>query len=308
MLLNATHQMWSTLAPAGQDAIDIARVFWIMAIGGGVIWSVVAALLLHAHRRHRGRWSDGAGIRLIVMGGVAIPVVVLAALLLSGLPVLSQQLAPAPADAWRVHVSGEQWWWRIRYEQRDGSFVELANELRLPRGQAAEVMLTSTDVIHSFWVPSLAGKVDMVPGRINRLTLEPLQAGTYRGVCAEYCGDSHARMSFVVQVVEPEEFISWLGAQASQAAVRALPLFTTAGCAACHAIRGTGATSTIGPDLTHVGSRLTIGAGTLPNTHDNLARWIANPHAVKPGALMPPFSGLPPGDVRALANYLRELR
>jgi cytochrome c oxidase subunit II len=310
MLLNAPMRMWSTLAPAGQDAAEVSRLFWIMLSGGAVIWSLVAGLLIYANWRRRALWSARRGVWLIVVGGVAVPSVVLAALLAYGMPVLAGQQAAAAAGSLRVHVSGEQWWWRIRYELADGAFLEVANELRLPLGQVTEVVLTSADVIHSFWVPSLAGKVDMIPGRLTRLTLEPTRAGRFRGVCAEYCGASHARMAFAVDVVEPADFAAWLAAQARPS----LPdeagpaLFSAAGCASCHTIRGTSAAATIGPDLTHVGSRFAIGAGALPNTRDNLARWIADPHAIKPEVLMPPFRGLSQDDLGALASYLRELR
>lgn len=313
MVLNATLRMWSTLAPAGQDAAEVWALLQIMLAGGLAIWAVVAGLLLYANRRGRATWSERSGVRLIVAAGVIFPALVLAALLAVGLPVLQGQQSASPAAALRVHVTGEQWWWRVRYEYpqgAQGSYVELANELRLPRGRVTEVILTSADVIHSFWVPSIAGKMDMLPGRVTRLTLEPLENGTFFGVCAEYCGASHARMSFAVQVMEPDAFNGWLAAQAAAAsdATDGPRLFSRAGCAACHSIRGTAAVATIGPDLTHVGSRITIAGGALPNTEENLARWIANPHAIKPEALMPPFGGLPEHDRLALAEYLRGLR
>lgn len=303
--------MLSTLQPAGRDAVEIARLFWIMAAGATVVWLVVTVLALHALRQQRSLWSERAGNWLIAAGGVVVPLVALGGLLLFGMPALRRQLAAAPgAGSLRVHVTGEQWWWRVRYERAGAAPVELANELRLPRGQSAEVVLTSADVIHSFWVPSLAGKVDMLPGRTTRLTLEPHTIGTFRGVCAEYCGESHARMAFAVEVMEPAAFDMWLVAQARPADSNAsgARLFETAGCGACHAIRGTGADATIGPDLTHVGSRLTLAGGALPNTADNLARWIARPDLIKPGSLMPPFAGLPAEDVRSLVAFLQGLR
>ncbi len=310
MLLNAPLPMWSTLAPAGQDAAEVSRLFWMMFCGGAFIWSVVATLLVYANWHARSQWSEQRGVWLIAIGGVAIPSVVLAALLAYGLPVLSGQQAAPPVGALRVHVVGEQWWWRVAYERPDGSRLAIANELRLPLGQVTEIVLTSADVIHSFWVPALAGKVDMIPGRVTRLTLEPTATGQFRGVCAEYCGTSHARMSFAVDVVEPADFAAWLDAQARPSTPNGEgpALFRSAGCASCHTVRGTSAAATIGPDLTHVGSRFAIGAGALPNTHENMVRWIADPHAIKPDVLMPPFRGLSNEDLGALANYVRELR
>ena len=303
--------MWSTLEPAGRSAAEVVSLLGLMTIGAAAIWLAVTWLAVHATRTHRAKWSERAGLWLIVVGGVALPLVALSALLIVGLPELSRQLSAAPPGTLRVHVNGEQWWWRVRYERPGAPPLELANELRLPRGQPIEVILTSTDVIHSFWVPSLAGKVDMIPGRVTRLILEPDRAGSFRGVCAEYCGASHARMGFAVEVMEPDAFARWLDAQAQPA--RALDTagaraYVSSGCAACHTVRGTAADASIGPDLTHVGSRLTLAAGALPNTIESLERWIANPAAFKPGSQMPPFAGLGAADLRAIAAYLKDLQ
>lgn len=303
--------MWSTFESAGRGAAEVAGLLGMMTLGAGVIWVLVTMLALHAMRPNRARWTERAGLRLIAGGGVVLPILVLSALLLIGMRELSRQLMAAPAGAVRVHVSGEQWWWRVRYEQPGGPPIELANELRLPRGQVSEVVLSSVDVIHSFWVPSLAGKMDMIPGRVTRLVLEPERTGFYRGVCAEYCGASHARMGFGVEVMEPPAFAKWIAAQARATAVLDTPgsrIFASAGCAACHTVRGTGATASIGPDLTHVGSRLTIAGGALPNTIEHLERWLANPAAIKPGSLMPPFGSLASADLRALAAYMKDLQ
>jgi cytochrome c oxidase subunit 2 len=239
---------------------------------------------------------------------------VLAALLAYGMPTLARQMDTRAEPSVRVTVIGEQWWWRVRYQRPDGTDVELANEIRLPRDRVTAVTLTSTNVIHSFWIPALAGKVDMTPGRITQLTLEPLVTGTYRGVCAEYCGASHARMAFIAEVMEPDAFEQWLSAQAAPATPSASDVsagaaaFLRNGCAACHTIRGSPAVSTIGPDLTHMGSRQTIAAASLPNHTDDVARFIASPAHIKPGALMPPFGMLPPDELRIIAEYLRSLQ
>lgn len=302
--------MLSTLQPAGTDAAEIARLFWIMVAGGAVVWLAFTLLALHASRSRHTRWSERAGVRLIIGGGIAAPAVVLGALLLYGMPKLSRQMAAAPPDSVRVQVSGEQWWWRVAYQREGQPPVVLANELRLPRGVVSEIVLTSADVIHAFWVPALAGKIDMIPGRTTRITLEPNAAGTFRGVCAEYCGASHARMAFVVQVVEPADFTAWLERQ-SQPARRdpaGEAAFASAGCAACHDVRGAGSGASIGPDLTHVGSRLSLAAGTLPNTTEALLRWIAEPAHIKPESLMPPFRALPAAELQQLAEYMRLLQ
>jgi cytochrome c oxidase subunit II len=304
--------MSGALATAGRDADEIARLFWIMTAAAAIIWIAVTALALHATRRRRPQWSERGGLLLVAIGGFVAPAIVLAGLLALGMPALRRQLAAAPADSLRVTVIGEQFWWRVRYSASDGTEVDVANEVRLPRGRTIEVTLTSTNVIHSFWIPSLAGKMDMVPGRLTRLTLEPSTTGLFRGVCAEYCGASHARMAFAVDVMEPEAFDAWLVAESrdSQTAGRESGhrAFTAAGCAACHAIRGTTSVATIGPDLTHLGSRHTLAAGALANNPSELARWITDPGEIKPGALMPPFGMLPNGQLQLIAAYLSGLR
>jgi cytochrome c oxidase subunit 2 len=212
-------------------------------------------------------------------------------------------------------VVGKQWWWRVQYVTPQG-LVETANELRLPVGERVEVELSSPDVIHSFWVPSLAGKMDMIPGRTTRLALEPTRTGVFRGTCAEYCGASHALMAFDVIVTEDDEFQRWLQTQSTPAAAapvdpmaqRGQDAFLANGCSACHTIRGTAAAGRIGPDLTHVASRISIGAATLPNGMDALVRWIRDTDRVKPGVHMPAFRTLPPGELTALAAYLGSLQ
>lgn len=306
--------MFAALDGAGRSAADVIPLLIAMAIGSAVIWLVVTGLALHAVQAGRPLWSERAGFWLITVGGVVVPTVVLAALLAFGMPSLARQLDTTRQADLRLSVVGEQWWWRVRYELPGGGQVELANEIRLPRGRAAAVTLASDNVIHSFWVPSLAGKVDMIPGRITGLMLEPTVTGSYRGVCAEYCGASHARMAFVVEVMEPAEFDRWLENESRAAAAPAADVaagagaFIRNGCGACHAIRGTPSMATIGPDLTHLGSRRSVAAATLPNDIDQIARWIGEPDHVKPGALMPPFRMLPANERRAIAAYLRSLQ
>jgi cytochrome c oxidase subunit 2 len=308
----------SSLLPAGMEADVVARLFWIMAAGAGVVWMAVLGIALYAMARPGPR-DPRVGRWLILGGGVVAPPLVLGALLLYGLVLMPRLREPATAEGPRVAVTGEQYWWRVRYVgfdgNRDEGDVSLANEIHLPVGERVRFVLDSPDVIHSFWVPSLAGKVDMIPGRTTTLVLEPARTGVFRGVCAEYCGTSHAHMRFVVVVTTREDFDRWLRAQATPAQPprklaqqRGHDAFLRNGCGACHAIRGTPAHGTVGPDLTHVGSRRELAAGTLPNDAAAFAKWIADAHAIKPDALMPPFAALSPAELRSMALYLDSLQ
>jgi cytochrome c oxidase subunit 2 len=185
----------------------------------------------------------------------------------------------------------------------------------MPRGEPVLLELASDNVIHSFWIPALGGKTDMIPGRRTRLVLEPTEAGVYRGVCAEFCGASHALMAFRVVVEERPEFDAWLARQAAPAAAPSddvaaagAEAFLSNGCGACHTVRGTPAVGKVGPDLTHVGSRLSLGAGTLPNDAAAFRHWIALTDEIKPSVHMPAFGMLPSADIRALAAYLEALQ
>jgi cytochrome c oxidase subunit 2 len=304
----------STLAPAGRAAERIAEIFWWMTAGAVVIWIAVIVLTIWAVRVSPEAHNQRRSSFLIIGGGALFPTIVLAILLVYGLAPIPALLAPAPEGSLKIAVAGEQWWWRVRYQPAGGDSVVLANEIRLPVGEPVEFRLESPDVIHSFWIPSLAGKMDMIPGRVTRLALTPTKTGVYRGVCAEYCGTSHALMSFYVVVHEKEAFDRWLANQQAPAASPSAPaargqeLFLANGCGACHAIRGTPARGLVGPDLTHVGSRLSIGAGALPNTRDSLVRWIARTDHVKPGVIMPAFGMLPQEDLQAMAIYLEGLK
>lgn len=295
----------SALAPSGVEAQLIANTFWLMTAGAIVIWLAVVILAIRA--ASSGRSGSRAARRVIIGGGVVLPVVVLTALLVHGLS-LMPKLRPAPSvDSLRIDVSGEQWWWRVRY----AGDVMLANEIRLPLGERVEIRLSSPDVIHSFWIPALAGKMDMTPGRDTTLAITPTKTGVFHGACAEFCGTSHAHMRIVAVVMEPDAFSRWLVTQALDAkapanalARRGAQAFLVNGCGACHTIRGTAADGVIGPDLTHVGSRASLAAGTLENDREDFVRWISHPQAIKPGALMPSFAMLPADDIEAIAAYL----
>jgi cytochrome c oxidase subunit 2 len=305
----------STLAPAGRGAEQIAEIFWSMTVGAALIWIAVMILTVWAIRTAPEAHDHRRGNFLIGGCGAIFPAVVLTALVVYGLAPIPVLLAPAPEGSLKIAVSGEQWWWRVRYEPADGGAVVLANEIRLPVGKPVEFRLESPDVIHSFWIPSLAGKMDMIPGRITRLAITPTKIGVFRGACAEYCGTSHALMSFYVVVDEQKVFERWLSGQQAAAtppraagAVRGQELFLANGCGACHTIRGTPARGVVGPDLTHVGSRLTIGAGIWPNNGETLLRWIARTDHAKPAVFMPAFGMLPREDLEAMASYLEGLK
>ena len=315
LALAACNGPGSALVEAGRDAQRLAQLWWWMAGGAALVWTAVVALAVYAVRAPPGRHGRRQADLLILWGGAVFPTVVLAVLLVIGLRMMPVLAEPGAADGIRLEVSGEQWWWRVRYHLPGEPPFETANEVVLPVGERVEVTVTSPDVIHSLWVPSLAGKIDMIPGRVNRIALEPLRVGVYRGVCAEYCGASHALMAFEVVVVAEDEFRAWARAQAAPAAAPAGALaargagaFLANGCGACHAVRGTLADGVVGPDLTHVGSRRTLAAGTIPNDEDAFLRWIARPDSVKPGALMPSFGMLPADELRALAAWLDGLR
>jgi cytochrome c oxidase subunit 2 len=219
----------------------------------------------------------------------------------------------ATAAGLRVAVIGHDWWWEVRYPDHQ---VITANEIHVPVGEPVSLEVTAADVIHSFWVPQLAGKIDLIPGRTNRLLFQADRPGTFRGQCAEYCGLQHAHMAFLVIAQTPDEFSAWLAGQAAPAqqpvdslVQRGAQVFAREGCISCHAVRygSEPVGGRIGPDLTHIGSRSTIAAGTLPNVRGNLAGWIVNSQALKPGNKMPPMP-VEGDDLQVLLDYLQSLR
>ena len=291
----------STLSPRGAAAAEIAELSWVLFAGGGaILLLVVLAVVLAA----RGRaWLSGE--RFVLAAGVAFPVLVLSALLLY-VYAIGQRLHAEPAPEIRIDVTGEQWWWRVRYLDATGKpEFETANEIRIPAHTAVELTLRSADVIHSFWVPALAGKIDMIPGRANRLVVTAAEEGIHRGQCAEFCGGPHALMALHVVAQSDQEFRAWREQQ-RRPAVSAHALFN-ARCAACHSVRGTEAGGTRGPDLTHVAARLFIAAGTLPNTAGNMAAWLADSQHAKPGNLMPSMR-LTAAELHSLAAYMASLQ
>jgi len=304
----------SALDPAGVEADGVATLFWVMTIGGLVIWAGVVVLVLYASRWKRSAFSEDAAGRLILWAGGAFPVAVLAALLIYALWLMPslRPFGDREQAGLRVEVVGSQFWWHVVYHPREGPPVVSANEIRLPAGQRVEFSLTSTDMIHSFWIPALGGKMDLIPGRVNRLSLLATRAGIYRGQCAEFCGMSHAHMAFPAIVMEPASFEAWLGPRAAPSAGidaggSGRALFLREGCGDCHRIAGTEAQGTAGPDLSHVGSRQTIGAGLLENDAEALARFIAHPSSLKRGSRMPSYLQLSENELAAIAAWLKGL-
>lgn len=303
----------SALDPAGEEADQVATLFWVMTIGGLLIWALMVVLALYASRWKKRPTSEENANRFIFWGGVVFPVTVLTALLSYALWLMPslRPFAGGQQASLRIEVVGHQFWWRVVYHRPDGAAVVSANEVRLPVGQRVEFELTSADMIHSFWIPALGGKMDLIPGRTNRLSLSAKKVGTYRGQCAEFCGTSHARMAFPAVVMEQGEFDAWLDArdQASVGmAADGRTLFETAGCGDCHSVDASVAASSKGPDLSHIGSRLTIGAGFLPNEIETLARFIAHPTSIKPGARMPLSTDLSAEEIDRIATWLKGLQ
>lgn len=305
----------SAMAPSGAEAERTNLLFWVMTTGGGIIFAgvlLIAALAILGGPGLRHRLSQ----EVFVKGaGIVFPVVVLTALLVYGLGILRAGHAPdLQQGTHRIAISGEQWWWRITYTDASGRSFASANELHLPVGEPVSLMLTSPDVIHSFWAPQLAGKLDMIPGRTNVLTVTATEEGISRGQCAEYCGGAHAFMSFHVVAHDPADYADWLAAEAgpaqqpgTAAARRGAALFLASGCGGCHTVRGTAADGAIGPDLTHVGARHSLAAATLPNSAAAFADWIVNNQHIKPENQMPPYGIFSETDLADLASYLEGL-
>jgi cytochrome c oxidase subunit 2 len=312
-------QVQSILHPAGEGARSIATLWWALFGMGMTVYVVVLSLatwgLLRQRRREVEPREDRAGLWLGI-GGVVVPTIILSTVLVLTLGTLARDAAAErSADALVVKVVGKQWWWEIDYQHETPSRrLRTANELHVPVGTTVKLELESRDVIHSFWVPELQAKRDLVPGRKHEFWLRADRPGTYRGQCAEYCGIQHANMALVVVAHEPAEFAAWYEAQLRPAAdpTDALALegqrvFLEKPCAMCHAVRGTYALAEVGPDLTHLASRRLLAAGAVKNSRGDLGGWISNPQRIKPGSHMPNVN-LSSRELRALLTYLETLR
>jgi cytochrome c oxidase subunit 2 len=313
----------SIFHPAGIAAERLATLGWGLTIISCAVLLVICAVLLVALFRRRpppdpvtgGLEPAGSGVRWIVIGGVILPAVILAVSFVFSTVIQADVANPPSAPVATIEVIGHRWWWEVKYAGGGGSdTVVAANEIHVPVGQPVRLNLSSIDVIHSFWVPELAGKTDVIPGQTNTMWMEADRPGTYRGQCAEYCGLQHAHMAVIVVADSPEQFRQWIANQRAAAAaptdsveVRGLAVFRSSTCTTCHTIRGSVADGHIGPDLTHLASRRTIAAGTLPNTRGNLAGWISNAQALKPGSGMPTMT-LAARDLAPLLTYLETLK
>ncbi len=318
LLLSGCGGRENLLRPASPQEHKIATLFWVMM---GVAWfglGLIGFLLALGWVRRRrpalpGHSGERTATALVVGLGVAAPIVSLAALFVwSDVFVLRATSAPKPSSTGlTVEVTGHQWWWEVRYP---GTSAVTANEIHIPVGVRVNVVGRSADVIHSFWVPELNRKIDLIPGRTNRIVLQADRSGRYRGQCYEFCGLQHAHMGFFVVADRPARFRAWLANMAREAPAprsalerRGKQVFLADACSGCHQIRGTPAHARVGPDLTHLATRRTIAGAELPNDMATLTRWVHDPQHAKPGARMPAL-GLPAADLHAVVSYLESLR
>ena len=301
----------SALDPAGPGARRVEGLWWLLLWVSVAVLAVVVAFLAVAWARGRGRGDvveRPRGELFVVVAGVVVPLAILTTVFVISLDDMAALSRPRRDARLTIEVVGHDWWWEVRYP--NGAVT--ANEIHVPVGEPVALELTTGDVIHSFWVPQLMPKTDHIPGRVNHTWIEADRPGRYRGQCAEFCGLQHAHMAMYVVARPRAEFDRWVAQQAapraepSGAAARGEEVFMSTTCFGCHAVRGTPAHATAGPDLTHLASRDTIAAGTLPNTRAALRRFVLDPQGVKPGVAMPP-TALAPDDLDALLDYLEAL-
>ena len=306
----------SALHPAGPQAASISHLWWLMFWTCSAVYVIVITALLVAIRRRRMDTRPGDGtLRTSVVTATGITVVILFGLLFASVVTGRAVASLGAAEALVIDITGNQWWWDVTYENPTPSLqVKTANELHIPVGRQIRIQLKSNDVIHSFWVPNLHGKMDLIPGRQNLLWLQADKPGVYRGQCAEYCGLQHANMALTVVAESSDDFERWIMAQRQPAPPPSTPeqqhglqIVERGPCAMCHNVTGTAAGGRTAPDLTHVATRSTIAAGTAPNTPGYLAGWITDPQHMKPGAKMP-STGLSAEELQAVLAYLETLR
>lgn len=321
--LNGVHQV---LEPAGPQAARIAELWYLTVLICSVVFiAILAAVIYSLWRAPRVNADsqpdlnafthDEPKVRHWVIFSVVTSTVLLLVLIVASILTDRDLKSLSLVDALHIEVTGHQWWWEVRYDDADLTKVfTTANEIHVPVGKPVIVTLKADDVIHSFWVPNLTGKADLIPGRTASLRFRADQAGTYRGQCAEFCGHQHAFMAFQVTAQNQQDFENWRTAQLQPAAepqdagaLHGKQVFMQSPCAMCHTIQGTDAQAVTGPDLTHVASRNALAAGTLKNTPENLAKWISNPQSIKPGTNMPP-TALSKEDLQSLVAYLGGLK
>jgi cytochrome c oxidase subunit II len=314
----------SVLDPHGPGAARIADLWWVMFGFAAFVFVLVVVLLAAALLRHRRATSetppDGntdVGKNWVLLGGIALPLVILAIVFGYNIHTLAAVTNPDEQPAMTIQVTGRRWWWEVNYPEQG---ITTANELHFPVGVPIRIELQSADVIHSFWVPQLHGKMDLIPTRINDITIQADEVGVYRGECAEYCGLQHAHMGFMAVADSSADFDAWVAAQQQpaapprdEAAIRGQQVFLESRCVYCHTVRGLDDSQEdasevdLGPDLTHLFSRLTIAGASLTTNRGNLAGWIVDSQHVKPGNLMPTMT-VESQDLQALLAYLETLR
>lgn len=326
--LAGCHGPRAVLSPASAEAAQVGFLWWTFFGVAVAVFALVMLFLLGAIRRAQrlrlGPAPETAVLEppaatertlaVVVSSAVALTAIVLLGLLVTDFAIGRTLRSPVSGDTLTIKITGHQWWWQIEYQDSTpANIIRAANELHLPVGRPVELILNSADVIHSFWLPNLQGKRDLIPGKTQRLWLQPDRVGEFRGQCAEFCGYQHAHMRLVAIVESAEDFAKWQEAQRQPAPEpttdrqrRGREVFLTGSCVMCHTIGGTPAGSHVGPPLTHVASQQTIGAGSFPNTRGYLAGWILDPQSLKPGVRMPsnPMSG---DDLQALLDYLETL-
>ena len=320
LLLAGCEGAQTPLAPSADQASSVFNLLQLMLWVCGFMYLLVLGFLgwaIWRAARNLQPAPDASDTGLNLSLKVWAGVIVLGLCVLSlGSFLVDRSLAQAAArEQLVVRVTGQQWWWRIAYRLPGSqTWVETANEMHLPAGRTARIELGSTDVIHSFWIPNVAGKTDVIPGHANALDITPRRLGWFRGQCGEFCGLQHAHMALDVKVETPQAFQTWLQAQARPAQtptdptqLRGMQVLTGGACAACHVVRGTSAAGRTGPDLTHLASRKSIAAGLMPFSRSAVQGWIAQPAALKPGTNMPAVS-LSPSDADALSAYLAGLQ
>jgi len=312
--------MGNTAGPAAQQ---LASLGWQALLAFGAATLITWGLILWVALRRRGTLAEHApidanhGQAWILIGGVAVPFVVLAVLFISMLDSLAAFPIHHSSEANQpdIRLTGQQWWFEAEYGAGPGSQVFVPTEIYIPVGRPIDIELQTRDVIHSFWIPKLHGKVDLVPGILNRIRIIASRPGTYEGQCAEYCGMQHALMRLRVIALPEQEYATWLAHQrepasepTTDAARHGREVFMSAACPLCHTVRGTGAHGRLGPDLTHLASRNRIAGGAFRNDTANLQAWITHAQSMKPGSRMPNLTEFSGADLQALSAYLQSLR
>jgi cytochrome c oxidase subunit 2 len=325
--LAACDQSRSVLAPVNEPAREIAGIGWVVTIGFTVVAIVMWLLLAWAALRRRGSYDghqpvnvdDGKG--WIVIGGLVIPIFAFGGLLAMSLLRMRSSSPEVhhmagmemPAD---IIVTGHRWWWQVEYQgAQPTDAIRSANEIRIPTGKLVTIELHSADVIHSFWVPKLQGKVDLIPGHANHIAISADTPGRYEGQCGEFCGAQHAHMRLAVIAMPPADYATWRAHEATDASPpvdpkprRGLHVFETKACAMCHTVRGTRGRGTIGPDLTHFAERAELATNAFPNNRGFLGGWVVHAQGMKPGVEMPDLATMTGDELDALEDFLMGLR